>query len=65
MDLVANHLYKQRIEPVRELEEHVAEVDADPQQLEQVLVNLYLNAIDDAQGRDIDGQSVRQPGING
>src|SRR5882672_9281087 len=45
MDLVANHLYKQKIEPVTEMDEHLPEVDADPQQLEQVLVNLYLNAI--------------------
>lgn len=46
IDLLANRLYKQRIEPVTEIEEHLPEVDADPQQLEQVLVNLYLNAID-------------------
>jgi two-component system CheB/CheR fusion protein len=45
-DLVANHLYKQKIEPVTEMDEHLPKVDADPQQLEQVLVNLYLNAID-------------------
>jgi two-component system, chemotaxis family, CheB/CheR fusion protein len=46
IDLLANRLYKQRIEPVTEIEEHLPQVDADPQQLEQVLVNLYLNAID-------------------
>jgi two-component system, chemotaxis family, CheB/CheR fusion protein len=46
LDLVANRLYKQKIEQVMELEDHLAEVDADPSQLEQVLVNLYLNAID-------------------
>jgi PAS domain S-box-containing protein len=44
--LVANHLYKQKIETVAEIEENLPNIHADPQQLEQVLVNLYLNAID-------------------
>jgi PAS domain S-box-containing protein len=44
--LVANHLYKQKIETVTEIEENLPNIHADPQQLEQVLVNLYLNAID-------------------
>ena len=46
MDLVTNSLYKQKIEPATEIDERVPEVDVDPKQLEQVLVNLYLNAID-------------------
>lgn len=44
--LVANHLYKQKIEAVTEIKENLPSIHADPQQLEQVLVNLYLNAID-------------------
>jgi signal transduction histidine kinase len=46
MDLVAPRLYKQRIEAVMELEDHLGKLHADPKQLEQVMVNLYLNAID-------------------
>jgi PAS domain S-box-containing protein len=46
LGLVANHLYKQKIEAVTQLEEHLPKISADPQELEQVLVNLYLNAID-------------------
>ena len=46
MNLIVNHLYKQKIEPVTRIGEHLPEIYADPQQLEQVLVNLYLNAID-------------------
>jgi PAS domain S-box-containing protein len=45
LNLVTNHLYKQKIEPITFLEEHLPKINADPQQLEQVLVNLYLNAI--------------------
>jgi PAS domain S-box-containing protein len=44
--LVANHLYKQKMEAVSEVEERLPKINADPQELEQVLVNLYLNAID-------------------
>ncbi len=46
LGLVANHLYKQKIEATTQLEEHLPKIYADPQELEQVLVNLYLNAID-------------------
>ena len=45
LNLVANHLYKQKIESVSLLEEDLPKINADAQQLEQVLVNLYLNAI--------------------
>ena len=46
LDLVTNHLYKQKIEAVTQLEEDLPKIYADPQELEQVLVNLYFNAID-------------------
>ena len=46
LGLVANHLYKQKIEGTTQLEEHLPKIYADPQELEQVLVNLYFNAID-------------------
>jgi PAS domain S-box-containing protein len=44
--LVANHLYKQKIEVITQTEENLPKIYADPQELEQVMVNLYLNAID-------------------
>jgi PAS domain S-box-containing protein len=46
LNLVSNYLYKQKIEAVTQIEENLPRIEADPQQLEQVLVNLYLNAID-------------------
>ena len=46
LDLVNNHLYKQKIEAITQLAEGLPKIYADPQELEQVLVNLYFNAID-------------------
>jgi PAS domain S-box-containing protein len=46
LGLVANHLYKQKIESITRIEEHLPKIHGDPQELEQVMVNLYLNAID-------------------
>jgi PAS domain S-box-containing protein len=46
LGLVANHLYKQKIESITRIEEGLPKIHADPQELEQVMVNLYLNAID-------------------
>jgi len=46
LGLVVNHLYKQKIEAITQLEEDLPKIYADPQELEQVLVNLYFNAID-------------------
>jgi PAS domain S-box-containing protein len=67
LGLVANHLYKQKIEAVTQLEEHLPKIHADPQELEQVLVNLYFNAIDAMPdgGRLTVGANVSQgaPGI--
>jgi signal transduction histidine kinase len=46
LGLVANHLYKQKIEAITQVEEKLPKIYADSQELEQVLVNLYFNAID-------------------
>ena len=46
LKLVANHLYKQKIAVDNLLDENLPQIHADSQQLEQVLINLYLNAID-------------------
>jgi PAS domain S-box-containing protein len=44
--LVSNRLYKQKISAVTDIAANLSQAHADAQQLEQVLVNLYLNAID-------------------
>ena len=46
LNLVTNHLYKQRIEAGSLMDKDLPKIHADSQQLEQVLVNLYLNSID-------------------
>jgi PAS domain S-box-containing protein len=46
LGLVSHHLYKQKIDAATEISANLPNVHADAQQLEQVLVNLYLNAID-------------------
>jgi PAS domain S-box-containing protein len=46
LNMVANRLYKQNIKPSVAIDENLPMVSADPQQLEQVMVNLLLNAID-------------------
>ena len=46
LNLVENHLYKQKIEAAKELAADLPKIHADSQQLAQVLVNLFLNAID-------------------
>jgi signal transduction histidine kinase len=46
LSLVTNHLYKQKIEASTEIEANLPKIQADPQELEQVLVNLYFNALD-------------------
>ena len=46
INLLANHLYKQKIEAISEIENNLPSISADPQQMEQVLVNLCLNAIE-------------------
>jgi two-component system, NtrC family, sensor kinase len=46
LQLVENRLYKQKVSVEKSLEPDLQRIQADPPQLEQVLVNLYLNAID-------------------
>ena len=44
--MVKTHLFKQQIESTVEIDENLPRIYADYRQLEQVLLNLYLNAID-------------------
>ena len=46
MNMVANRLYRQKIETRAMIADDLPLIPADPQQLEQVLINLFLNAID-------------------
>ena len=46
LSLVAHHLYKQKIEAVAEIPAALSPAYADGQQIEQVCLNLFLNAID-------------------
>jgi len=46
LNMVSNRLYKQKIEASAALADELPLISADPQQLEQVLLNLFLNAID-------------------
>ena len=46
LSLVSHHLYKQKIDAATEFAPNLPKLHADAQQLEQVLLNLYLNAID-------------------
>ncbi|MBI4525545.1 MAG: PAS domain S-box protein [Deltaproteobacteria bacterium] len=46
LERVESHLEKQRVTAVMDLQPDLPEIYADPQQLEKMFVNLYLNAID-------------------
>jgi two-component system NtrC family sensor kinase len=46
MKLLSNRLYKQKIEVITRIDDNLPRIQADSRQIEQVLVNLYLNAID-------------------
>lgn len=46
LKLVSNHLYKQKIGVITAIDPNLPRIHADAQQLEQVMLNLYLNAID-------------------
>jgi signal transduction histidine kinase len=46
LNMVSNRLYKQKIEPKITVAGDLPLISVDPQQLEQVLVNLFLNALD-------------------
>lgn len=46
LELVNGQLYKQKVKVLKEIASDLPRIEADFQQLSQVLVNLYLNAID-------------------
>ena len=46
LNMVANRLYRQKIEASAAVVDELPLISADPQQLEQVMINLFLNAID-------------------
>jgi len=46
LHMMESRLYKQKVTLARRLQPDLPSIEADPQQLEQVLINLYLNAID-------------------
>jgi two-component system, chemotaxis family, CheB/CheR fusion protein len=46
LHMMESRLYKQKVTSARRIQPDLLPIEADPQQLEQVLINLYLNAID-------------------
>jgi len=65
LKLIENRLYKQKIKLTTEIADDLPRVHADYQQLEQVMVNLYLNAIDAMpQGGEL-AVSAKARGSNG
>ena len=46
VEMVSSRLFKQKVEALSELEPELPQIHADPQQLQQVLANLCLNALD-------------------
>ena len=46
LNMVSNRLYRQKIEASAAILDELPLISADPQQLEQVMINLFLNAID-------------------
>jgi two-component system, NtrC family, sensor kinase len=46
LELVETHCYKQKVEVAKDVDSLLPPIYADSQQLTQVMVNLYLNAID-------------------
>jgi signal transduction histidine kinase len=66
LSLVTNHLYKQKIEATTRVEGSLPRLQADPQELEQVLVNLYFNALDAmAEGGTLKVDAALSPGAPG
>jgi PAS domain S-box-containing protein len=62
MQLVASRLHKQKVESIVEIEPDLPPIEADRRQIEQVLVNLYLNAMDAMPGGGKLNVSVRCDG---
>ena len=46
LEMISTRLYKQDVEAVKDIAPELPRIYADPQQLQQVLVNLSLNAVD-------------------
>ena len=46
LHMMESRLYKQKVTSARRIQPDLPPIAADPQQLEQVLINLYLNAVD-------------------
>jgi two-component system CheB/CheR fusion protein len=46
LHMMDSRLYKQKVTAARRVQPELSPLEADPQQLEQVLINLYLNALD-------------------
>jgi PAS domain S-box-containing protein len=46
VEMVSSRLFKQKVEAISEAEPELPQIHADPQQLQQVLANLCLNALD-------------------
>lgn len=46
LEMISLRLYNQNIEAIKEIAPELRRIDAEPQQLQQVLVNLSLNAVD-------------------
>ena len=62
MNMVANRLYRQKIETRAMIADDLPLIPADPQQLEQVLINLFLNAIDAMpKGGKLDVEAALKP----
>jgi len=63
LTFISNRLYKGKIEPLTQIAPNLPPLFADAVQIEQVLLNLYLNAIDAIAGRrkiDCGGGNKRQ-----
>jgi PAS domain S-box-containing protein len=46
LEMISTRLYKQNVEAIKTIAPQLPRINADPQQLQQVLVNLCLNAVD-------------------
>ncbi len=46
LEMISTRLYKQNVEAIKAIAPQLPRIHADPQQLQQVLVNLCLNAVD-------------------